>query len=76
MGAVAADVEMDGEGATGLSLHAFRRLPWPAYLDEVSVFAEPLPEIGMDAATRLRTTAPEVFTEPNCGLRTTTREDG
>ncbi len=68
-------LEMDGEGATGLSLHAFRRLPWPAYLDEVSVFADPLPEIGMPAATRLRTTAADVFMEPDCGLRIKTQED-
>ncbi len=61
-------LEMDGEGATAFSLHAFRRMPWPAYLVEVTLSAELVHEIDLVAATRLRSTDARIFDRQHCGL--------
>ena len=59
---------MDGDGATALSLHSFRRWPWPAYLDAIPLYAEALLAIDLEAASRSRETEARVFTGRDCGL--------
>ncbi len=66
---------MDGDGATALSLHAFRRLPWPAYLDEVRIRAA-ASETPLAAAARTRRTDDRVFQGPGCTLSAATNHHG
>ena len=61
-------LEIDGAGATSPTLHAFRRLPWPAYLDEVEVFAELLPFVTVEPAAERPETSRAVFAESPCSL--------
>lgn len=59
---------MDGEAATSVSLYAFRRQPWPIYLDRVALDSAALAAIDLVPATELTDTVPSLFTAPNCGL--------
>ncbi len=61
-------LEMDGGGATALSLHAFRRRPWPLYVDEVRLAAELLPAADLVAASRLPSTDLRTFERQRCVL--------
>jgi phosphoribosylcarboxyaminoimidazole (NCAIR) mutase len=50
------EVEVDGVPVDALSLHAFRRLPWPAALAPVAVdraLAQQVEDAGLTAATTL-----------------------
>ena len=58
--------EMDTEPTTALSLHAFRRRPWPARIDEVTIVTDVLPDV--EAVSRLRGFAPDLFLAAECGL--------
>jgi len=62
-------LEMDADAATALSLHAFRRMPWPVYLAEVRLSAALVAEIDLVPAAKIRTTDPGVFDRQHCGLR-------
>lgn len=59
-------LEMDAEGATSLSLHAFRRSPWPARIDEVRVLSERLPDL--EAPAKSPTTDAILFRADGCLL--------
>lgn len=61
-------LEMDGEDAASLSLHAFRRRPWPAYIDDIPLLADALPEIRVTALAKSRGAEAQLFLEPECGL--------
>lgn len=59
---------VDDDGSTSLSLHVFRRRPWPVLLDEVAIDVELLPFVELPPVASRDDTAPEVFLEPGCGL--------
>lgn len=59
---------MDGTASTSISLHAFRRWPWPAHLARIDVAAVGLEELDLAPAARLTSTDPAVFATPGCGL--------
>jgi hypothetical protein len=61
-------LEMDGGGATALSLHVFRRRPWPLYVDEVRLAADLLPAVPLPAASRLPSTDARTFERRRCVL--------
>ena len=61
-------LEIDGDLPTSVSLFAFRRQPWPAYLAEVELDARVLSRIQLLPATAVRATPPTVFQAPRCGL--------
>ncbi len=60
-------LEMDGDGPTSVSLFAFRRRPWPAYLARLDLAADRLAAIEAAPATRLATTDGAIF-DGTCGL--------
>ncbi|MEM7356884.1 MAG: hypothetical protein AAF657_39085, partial [Acidobacteriota bacterium] len=59
-------LEMDGDDSP-LSLFAFRRPLWPAYVARVDVFVDQATRIDLAPASRVRTTSGEVFQGPACG---------
>ena len=61
-------LEMDQEGGTSLSLHAFRRRPWPLYIDTVVLVSERLELADLIAATALDSTDPALFADSGCSL--------
>lgn len=61
-------LEMDTDNATSLSLHAFRRRPWPAEIDRARLVSEQIETASLVAATTLDTTNPTLFVKEGCGL--------
>ncbi len=59
---------LDGDDTTSVSLHAFRRQPWPTTLAEIEVDEAWVGEIDLVAATELRSTDPAVFAQSECRL--------
>jgi hypothetical protein len=59
-------LEMDREAALSVSLHVFRRLPWPASLAPVAVRSEAALEVRIPAAVELPTTLSEALPR-RCG---------
>ncbi len=53
-------------GAQSLSLHLFRRRPWPAPLVRIPVRAGLLPRLALPPASTLPTTAPKAFSGKGC----------
>ena len=66
-------LQMDARGATSISLHAFRRWPWPRTLERVGIAAFNLSELNLVAAARLETSEAGVFAAPYCGIPTGSR---
>ncbi len=60
---------MDGEGAEALSLHLFRRRPWPAELAAIELDPQRLAEARQVAASGLPSTSAALFA-PGCRLPT------
>lgn len=62
-------LEVDDEPATSLSLHAFRRSPWPARVAEIRLdVARFVPLAELPPATQLPTTDPSLFRSADCSL--------
>lgn len=61
-------LEMDGGGSTALSLHVFRRRPWPLRVDGVRLAAELLPALDLPAASTLPSTDARTFERGSCVL--------
>ncbi|MEM7584042.1 MAG: O-antigen ligase family protein [Acidobacteriota bacterium] len=59
---------LDADATTSVSLHAFRRQPWPAHLARVEVDGEQVIAIDLPAASELGSTDSTVFASPGCGL--------
>lgn len=61
-------LEMDGGGSTALSLHVFRRRPWPLEVDRVRLAAGLLPSLDLPAVSRLPSTDARTFERGTCVL--------
>ncbi|RMH17239.1 MAG: O-antigen ligase domain-containing protein [Acidobacteria bacterium] len=63
------ELNLDAEAATSLSLHLFRRAPWPTTLDAIELDAEALARIDLGPASSLPGVDPQLFRDPDCALR-------
>lgn len=62
-------LDLDAEPATSLSLHTFRRSPWPARIGQIRLDGRRLgPVADMPAAVALTTTEASLFRSPSCAI--------
>jgi len=59
---------LDRDPATSLTLHSFRRRPWPVHLARIDLVTDALAQIDLVPAPEIPSTKGWLFTAPECAL--------